>query len=99
MREKNLIVRIGTSPLCFSGHRLCFALRRGRYIHTHNQKKHTCPHAHMYVCMETRCLRACCDARLVVDGRRLSCADLWARLCRTTSATWLTSTCRTRCER
>ena len=68
VREKNLIVRIGASPLCFSGHRLRFALRRGHY--TLKKKKNiTRIHRHICTCMEThgraRCLRACCDARLV----------------------------------
>jgi thiamine phosphate synthase YjbQ (UPF0047 family) len=67
VREKNLIVRIGTSPLCFSGHRLCFALRRGRYIHTHNQKKHT--HAHMHHVRVYGDALLACMLRCALGGR------------------------------
>jgi hypothetical protein len=72
VREKNLIVRIGASPLCFSGHRLRFALRRGHYTlkkkKTHNTHTHT--HMHVYGDAWEGALPACM-LRCALGGRRL----------------------------
>ena len=73
VREKNLIVRIGTSPLCFSGHRLRFALRRGRF--THKKKKnitriHTYAHVRVYGDAWEGALPACM-LRCALGGSRL----------------------------